>query len=242
MALIQNLKRSRERFLDRHVDADDWFAKFFSATTYALWKSTRPLLRDHCAGTVLDAGSGRGSWRNSIMRSASLYESIDLAPRNNDTPTWIGSIMDMPDVPAGRYDTVYCQQVLEHVREPLKALSEMYRVLKPGGTVILGVPHLSRRHELPHDYFRVTQEGIAALLDDTGFMEISVRPYGGLLSFLHHQTSFVFPGLLMGTPLLGELAGILNAPVSWLLSDLDQILDRESLFPAGVLATARKPR
>lgn len=32
------LKRSRERFLDRHVDADDVFLRLFSGTAYALGK------------------------------------------------------------------------------------------------------------------------------------------------------------------------------------------------------------
>ena len=38
------------------------------------------------------------------------------------------------------YDLVFCNHVLEHVQEDQKAMSELYRVLKKGGTLIAQVP------------------------------------------------------------------------------------------------------
>ena len=38
------------------------------------------------------------------------------------------------------YDLVFCNHVLEHVPEDQKAMSELYRVLKKGGTLIAQVP------------------------------------------------------------------------------------------------------
>ncbi len=239
--LLRLLKRNRERFIDRHACVEDWRIRLFSATSYALWKISRSALATHCQGLVLDAGAGRGVFMKTILRTASSYDSIDLSPRGGHRTTWVGDITGMPEVPGDRYDTVVCQQVLEHVPHPGKALAEFHRVLKPGGKVIASVPHLSRRHELPHDYFRYTQQGLASLLEDFGFEVLEMRPYGGLLSFLHHQTSFFFPGLLTGVPLLGTAALLLNAPFAWLLASIDPMIDRASLIPLGVLAVARKP-
>ena len=87
-----------------------------------------------------------------IEQGARAYHSIDVGPRGDHEPTWTGDICDMAQVPDGAYDAVVCHQVLEHVREPQSAMDEMARVLKPGGRVVLSVPHLSRRHELPDDY------------------------------------------------------------------------------------------
>ncbi|HEX6398461.1 MAG TPA: methyltransferase domain-containing protein, partial [Steroidobacteraceae bacterium] len=187
------------------------------------------------------AGSGRGTWRKIILGTANAYESIDMAPRGDSRPTWTGDISDMPQVPASRYDTVVCHQVLEHVRFPARAVAEFFRVISPGGTLIVSVPHLSRRHELPHDYQRFTQEGLDALLSDAGFERIEVRHHGGLLSFIHHQTSFIVPGMLLGVPLIGGLAFAVNAAFSWLFDAMDRLVDRHGLMPLGVVAVARKP-
>jgi len=241
MRLIECIKRNREAFLDQHADAGNWAARLFSAATYSLWSACRPIMNQNCAGLVLDAGSGRGAWRRTILESAIGYESIDIAARGGATPTWTGDLSAMPEVPTARYDTVVCHQVLEHVRHPWRAFAEFHRVLKPGGIILVSVPHISRRHELPRDYFRFTQEGVVALLEDAGYVEINALPFGGLLAFLHHQVSFVFPGLVTGIPLLGTIAVIINAPFSWLFAHMDRAVDRHALIPLGVVATARKP-
>jgi SAM-dependent methyltransferase len=50
--------------------------------------------------------------------------------------------MDVQDMPFAdaEFDVVFCNHVLEHVPDDNKALTEIYRVLKPGGFAILFVP------------------------------------------------------------------------------------------------------
>lgn len=52
--------------------------------------------------------------------------------------------MDITDIqfPDQSFDIIYCSHVLEHVADDRKALSEFWRVLKPGGNAILMVPIL----------------------------------------------------------------------------------------------------
>ena len=116
----------------------------------------------------------------------------------------------------------------------------MRRVLKPRGVLIVSVPHLSRRHELPHDYFRYTQEGLASAMSDTGFIVERIVAYGGLLAFVHHQTSMIVPGLVAGVPVVGRLLVTLNALLSWSVVRLDELLDRARLLPTGVIAIGRR--
>lgn len=239
MSLLRTLKASREAFLDAHSAAGDWRAWGFSASTLALWRAAR-VPTAAVRGRVLDAGSGRGAWREVIRSGGAEYESIDHAPRAGDRPTWIGDVMCMPQVPDGRYDAIVSHQVIEHLPRPWEALAEFHRVLRPGGMLVISAPHLSRRHELPHDYFRFTQEGMTSLLSNAGFEDIVVQPVGGLLGFLHHQVSCVFPGLLAPIPLAGAVLAALNLPFAWLALLLDGLLDRAALAPGGVLATARR--
>ncbi|VAW27356.1 Glycosyltransferase, partial [hydrothermal vent metagenome] len=50
--------------------------------------------------------------------------------------------LDVHDIPfeEGKFDVVFCNHVMEHVNDDKKAMSEIYRVLKPGGFAILQVP------------------------------------------------------------------------------------------------------
>lgn len=50
--------------------------------------------------------------------------------------------MDIHAIPfeENKFDVVLCNHVLEHVRDDIKAMNEIHRVLKPGGFAILQVP------------------------------------------------------------------------------------------------------
>ena len=52
-----------------------------------------------------------------------------------------GNLMDgYPEIASEAYDIVVCEQVLEHLSETENAIRTLERVLKPGGTLIVGVP------------------------------------------------------------------------------------------------------
>lgn len=60
-----------------------------------------------------------------------------------------------PQIESEQFDVVICEQVLEHLPRVDRAMATLSRVLKPGGTMIIGVPifpfglHLARRHIVP---------------------------------------------------------------------------------------------
>lgn len=229
------LKRSRQKILDRHADANDPFNYLFSGTAFALWRRANRPTRNASQGLVLDAGSGRGAWRHVIAEGGGRRESLDIGSDGPESPDWVEDLTDMPNVPSERFDAVICHQVLEHTPAPAQALSELHRVMKPGGTIVVSVPHLSRRHELPHDYFRFTQEGLNRLMTDAGFDVVELIPYGGILTFLHHQFSTVLLGVLSILFPLYYIGIVVNAPFSILLAYLDPIIDRGGMLANGVI-------
>jgi len=54
-------------------------------------------------------------------------------------------VADLHFLPFGSssVDEIYTRHLLEHVKEPLKCIAEMYRVVKPGGRITVIVPHYS---------------------------------------------------------------------------------------------------
>jgi glycosyltransferase involved in cell wall biosynthesis len=69
--------------------------------------------------------------------------------------------------------TVLCSEVIEHVRHPERAMAEAFRVLRPGGTLILTTPYNIVIHNTP---------------DDGGFHGRNFTPQG--LELLAHEAGF----------------------------------------------------
>jgi SAM-dependent methyltransferase len=62
-----------------------------------------------------------------------------------------------------------CSQVFEHVFTPETYMSEIYRVLCPGGRLLLTMPFASDEHEQPRDFARYSSFGLHALPERAGF-------------------------------------------------------------------------
>jgi len=73
------------------------------------------------------------------------------------------------------FETVLCNEALEHFIDPHKAVSEMARVLKEGGKLILTCPFCYPVHEAPHDYQRFTEYGLRVLFEPY-FHSITIEP------------------------------------------------------------------
>ena len=60
--------------------------------------------------------------------------------------------------------TVICLETLEHVADPLRAVQEMHRILRPGGVLAISSLMFFPIHAHPWDYWRFTPEGFELLL------------------------------------------------------------------------------
>jgi SAM-dependent methyltransferase len=61
--------------------------------------------------------------------------------------------------------TVICLETLEHVADPIRAVQEMHRVLRPGGLLAISSLMFFPIHAHPWDYWRFTPEGFELLLE-----------------------------------------------------------------------------
>ena len=80
------------------------------------------------------------------------------------------------------FDLVLSTQVLEHVLDPARYLRECFRVLRPGGSIVLTTHGLMYWHPDPQDFWRWTPEGLAKQVEDAGFVVSETRGVLGLAS------------------------------------------------------------
>lgn len=126
-------------------------------------------------GSLLDVGCGQQPYIG--LFQVSQYVGLELDTLENRTRKqadyfYGGEAFPFEDM---SFDCVLCNQVLEHVFNPETFLSEIRRVLKPGGRLILTVPFVWDEHEQPWDYARYTTFGLKSLLQKTGLEVIEQR-------------------------------------------------------------------
>ena len=97
----------------------------------------------------------------------------------------------------GPFDLVICEQVLEHVLDPLTAVNTLGRICKPDGHVFVSTPFLVRLHGATGDYWRFTPDGMAILLRSQGLEPLWVRSWGNrwviAANFDHWTRPFLRP-------------------------------------------------
>lgn len=71
-----------------------------------------------------------------------------------------------------QYDIILCIEALEHFINPQIAISEIKRVLKPKGKLILTTRFIFPLHETPNDYWRFTKYGLKELFKDWKILEL----------------------------------------------------------------------
>jgi SAM-dependent methyltransferase len=198
-----------------------------------------PLIERYARGRVLDAGAGRLTYSTRLKKRAESLISMDR-DRIREGLSLIGEIETLP-FRAQSFDSIFCSQVLEHLPQPGESLQELFRVLKPGGTLLLSAPHLTYLHNEPHDYFRFTEYGLSHLLEKAGFECLELRWSGGLLSFLGHLPSTLAVNLSWGTPVLFHLVLGLNRLWSRGIALLESTDQRRRRFALNIAIVGRRP-
>ena len=97
-------------------------------------------------GRLLDVGCGYGFFLGKARERGWFVNGVEPCVHARDYALKTGLQVDLGGLPEqkypdGSFDVVTMFYVLEHVREPLSYLKEAYRILKPGGLLLVRVPH-----------------------------------------------------------------------------------------------------
>ncbi|MGJ3261487.1 MAG: class I SAM-dependent methyltransferase [Rhodospirillales bacterium] len=129
---------------------------------------------------VLDVGCGHGfalrTFREHGMDATGVGFGEEAEKARTEGFEIIEQDMSFLDVEDAAFDLVWCRHVLEHSIFPYFTLSEMFRVLKPGGAFYMEVPAPDTpcRHEANANHYSVhTRTTWLHLLDRCGFKEVT---------------------------------------------------------------------
>jgi 2-polyprenyl-3-methyl-5-hydroxy-6-metoxy-1,4-benzoquinol methylase len=121
-------------------------------------------------GTVLDVGAA-DRWVESHLPRGVDYVALDYPATGRDLygarPHVFADAALLP-FQGEQFDGVICLEVLEHVPAPAKVVSEIARVLKPGGTAWISMPFLYPLHDAPFDFQRYTEFGLRRDANNAG--------------------------------------------------------------------------
>ncbi len=133
-----------------------------------------------CRGRFLEFGDPR--YRPTFAPAmVTQYDVLNIVPGPN--VTIVGDIQSCSQIPDNTYDVIVCTQVLEHVPNPFLASSELIRILKPGGRLLLTVPAAYPYHAVPRDYWRFTRDSLHLLFGEH-LHDIQIEPWGNRVSVI----------------------------------------------------------
>lgn len=167
----------------------DLFSSFLFIGKALLREKFLSIAPQYVKGRVLDIGCGKRPFYPFMPEAVTEYVGQDNNP--DVKPDIVCDGTDIPVDPES-FDTVLCNEVLEHVYKPQEVLQEIVRILKPGGYVYITVPMMWCLHYEPYDFWRYTPFSLRNLLEDAGLRVEKIERSGGLFSLVGQRFSDVF--------------------------------------------------
>lgn len=169
---------------------------------------------------LLDFGCGNMPYRPLFEPKLRAYLAFDLP--GNEMADGIISEDGKLQRDDESVDIVLSSQVLEHVSSPDTYLAEAYRVLKPGGQLILSTHGVWCYHPDPADFWRWTCDGLKKLITAYDF---NVTHFEGLMGPEATAIQLWQDARLARTP------GFLKRPFTWTMQRLMERADRRCQTP-----------
>lgn len=201
---------------------------------------------DMYTGVLYDLGAGESPYRDYFLQHADQYVAVDWSGESEGTTIDIVADLNEPlTIESECADSVVSLSVLEHLCEPQVMLNEAFRILKPGGPILLQVPWQWWIHSEPYDYYRYTPYGLAYLMERAGFADVIVEPQAGFFTTIVLKMNYFTKRFVRGRrPVRMLLYGLFS--VFWYLGQrlaplFDKLDDRWTHETSGYFVTARKP-
>lgn len=168
-----------------------YFSPYFIPKYYLLKDITSLVKKYQFKGRVLDLGCGQKPYQY-LFKKTNKYLGIDFKnfSVNKDFKSrgpdlyFKSDYLKTSNLNFGdeSFDHAVSFQVLEHHQDPAKMVSEMARITKRGGYLMISAPFLAGLHEEPSDYQRFTKYGLIELFKKNNCRVVEIKEQGSLFS------------------------------------------------------------
>jgi len=210
-----NLKKMSKNL--SRADLNDW-----------LQRATRTWKEGH---RILWIGAGGDLFENIPSKHRDNIVTIDI-DRNRDPDIVMSA--EALGFKESVFDIVLCLEVLEHVKNPTAAMSQLHRVLKKDGLLYLSTPFICGIHDAPHDYYRYTEYGLRYLA--ASYKTIDLKNRGGPLVTLAIISSRLIFSTNKCEKSLGVISTLIGTLLRPMLHRLDEIMDSNLTYGYTVIA------
>lgn len=197
-------------------------------------------------GTLLDLGCGEMPYKPVVLGEGSgvtTYIGLDLPNSTMYNKVQPDLVWDGNSIPlrSCSIDCVIATELFEHCPNLRIVMSEIVRVLKPGGSLFFTVPFVWPLHDVPYDYYRYTPFYLETNLRSSGFQQIDLRAMGGWDASLAQMLGLWVRRRPMAAIKRGLLALFVRPIIKYLLSkDLPVSTFGEGQMITGISGIARK--
>ncbi len=178
-------------------------------------------------GRMLDFGCGSKPYRELFQVDEYIGTDIEVSGHdhaNEDIDVYYdGKHLPFADA---SFDSIFSSEVFEHIFNLPQILDELYRVLKPGGHLLVTVPFVWDEHEIPYDFARYTSFGLTHILREKGLELVSAKKTTNYVATLFQMWNayvyqHIFPGnkiiRIALTPIFIMPVTVLGLFISWIL-------------------------
>lgn len=181
---ITKLKRTYASLLEsyeRYIRKQEFYPSFGGMFINPFYHARKELVQEvtclsrFIQGNVLDVGCGRKPYES--LFDCDHYTGLELDTPENRQNQKVDLFYDGKHIPVSDayFDNIVMFEVLEHVFNPDEFVAELYRVLKPGGAMLMTAPFVWDEHSQPYDYARYSSFGLKFMLEKHGFAIVEQR-------------------------------------------------------------------
>lgn len=198
-------------------------------------------VRRHFTGRLADVGCGEKPYASITRPFVTEHVGIDHAasPHGLAMVDIVASAYDIP-VPDASFDCFLLSEVLEHLEEPVVALAECRRIIRPGGVGIITVPFIWHLHEEPRDFFRFSSYGLRHVAERAGLEIVELASLGGFWTTTAEFVAYNLQSLGRGPLRIVPIIPALVRAILWSASVLERVSPRPA-WASHQVAVVRRP-